>query len=90
MAADAAQPVDDRRGRGAADGLAQIMTPDEERWAEALAIERQHGADARYFIAKRLGELALAGDTAGATRLQAIAARLDQLRIGQVRNLHPQ
>ena len=47
-----------------------------KRWAEALAVERQHGPDAEQFIARTL---ALAGDEAGVTRWLDIATRLDQL-----------
>jgi len=53
---------------------------DQERWAEALAVERQHGEDAPRFIAERIGELALAGDMEGVKRWREIAARLDDLR----------
>ncbi len=49
------------------------MTPDQERWAEALAIERWKGADAPRWIAERIGALALAGDVAGVERFRAIA-----------------
>ena len=56
------------------------MTPDQERWAEALAIERQHGDRAPVFIAERIGALALVGDEAGVERFRQIAARLDELR----------
>lgn len=54
------------------------MTPDQERWAEALAVERHHGEDAASFVAERVG--ALAGDTEGIKRWKEIATRLDQLR----------
>lgn len=30
------------------------MTPDEERWAEALAVNRQHGDDVEEVIAERI------------------------------------
>lgn len=56
------------------------MTPDQERWAEALAIERLHGDRAPVWIAERIGELALAGDAAGVERFRQIAERLDELR----------
>ena len=56
------------------------MSPDHERWAEALAIERQHGDQAPVFLAERLGALALTGDDAGVERLKQIASKLDQLR----------
>lgn len=59
------------------------MNPDQERWAEAMAIEQRHGDAAPVFVAERLGALALEGDWAGVTRWQAIAQRLDSLRSGQ-------
>ncbi|WP_300114275.1 hypothetical protein [Sphingobium sp.] len=55
------------------------MTPDQERYAEALAIERMHGAYAPQWIAERIGSLAMAGDEAGVLRLVEIARRLDEL-----------
>lgn len=55
------------------------MTPEEERWAEALAIERLHGDKAPVWLAERIGALALAGDTAGVARFKEIAARLVDL-----------
>jgi hypothetical protein len=55
------------------------MTPDQERMAEALAVERLHGEHAPSFVAERIGALALAGDFAGVERWQAIAAQLDRL-----------
>lgn len=58
------------------------MTPDHERWAEALAIERIHGDDAPRWVAERIGALAIAGDVDGVERFRQIAARLDQLRSG--------
>ena len=59
------------------------MTPDQERWAEALAIERQHGAMAPMWIAERIGALALAGDFAGVARFREIAAKYEQLLAGR-------
>jgi hypothetical protein len=55
------------------------MTPEQERWAEALAVERLHGDGAPAWIAERIGALALAGDVAGVERFREIAARLDEL-----------
>ncbi|CAN5502851.1 hypothetical protein BH10PSE12_BH10PSE12_08450 [soil metagenome] len=55
------------------------MTPDEERFAEALALERLHGARAPVFVAERIGVLALAGDHPGVKRFREIAVRLDAL-----------
>lgn len=56
------------------------VTPDEERWAEALMVERLHGDRATIHVAERIGALALAGDAVGVSRWKEIAARLDQLR----------
>lgn len=44
------------------------MTPDQERMAEALAVERVHCALVPSFVAERILALALAGDTAGVER----------------------
>ncbi|MCA1200143.1 hypothetical protein K9B35_19420 [Sphingomonas sp. R647] len=68
------------------------MTPDEERWAEAIAIERAQGADAERWIADRIASLVLAGDQAGVDRFIEIARRVDALRApgkdGQGRQLN--
>jgi len=56
------------------------LTPDQERWAEALAVERQHGEDAPQFVAERIGVLALEGDMDGVLRWREIATRLDEIR----------
>lgn len=56
------------------------VTPDEELWACALAIERQHGLRAAAHVAARIGALTLEGDVAGIRRWRDIAARLDELR----------
>lgn len=58
------------------------MTSENERWAEALQVERQHGDAAPVFIATRIGTLAAAGDEAGVRRWREIAAKLDQLMRG--------
>ena len=56
-----------------------MMTPDQFRWAEALALEKLHGDAAPRFVAERIGALALAGDVAGVERLRQIADRLEAL-----------
>jgi hypothetical protein len=61
--------------RGTAD-----LTPERERYAEALAVERIHGDQAPAFIAERIGALAAAGDEAGVQRWREIADRFDQLQ----------
>lgn len=49
------------------------MTSQEERLAEALAVERVHGVHAGEFITSRVRELALGGDQAGVQRWKEIA-----------------
>lgn len=61
------------------------MTREEERWAEAVAIERQHGIMAPMWIAERIGALALLGDFAGVARFREIAAKLELLMSGEGR-----
>ncbi|WP_267389273.1 hypothetical protein [Sphingomonas sp. GC_Shp_3] len=56
------------------------MTPDEERWAEALAIERIHGDSAHEWVIDRITELAADHDRDGVARYLEIIDRLDQLR----------
>lgn len=55
------------------------MTPDEEREAEALMVWKMHSNWAPYFVADRIGALALAGDQAGVERWKQIATSLDAL-----------
>ncbi|WP_416221813.1 DUF6961 family protein [Sphingomonas sp. S1-29] len=59
------------------------MSPDAERWAEALHLEREHGPRAPAVIAERMSALALAGDGPGVQRWKAIAERYDQLQAGR-------
>lgn len=49
------------------------------RLAEALAIQRWQGADARRWLDARIAALVDAGDQAGVERLSAIRVRLDEL-----------
>lgn len=65
--------------------LVVVLTPDQERWAEALAIERIHGGKAPLHIAERIGELTRADDTNGVKRWREIAHRFDQLRAASIR-----
>lgn len=58
------------------------MTPEKERWAEALAVDRQHGDKAFDFVARRVQELALRGDEAGMARWLETAGHLDALTPG--------
>lgn len=56
------------------------MSPEQEKWAEALAIERRWGPKACEFIAERVTTLALAGDDAGVARWITIADHFDRLQ----------
>lgn len=49
------------------------------RLAEALAIQRWQGADARRWLDGRIAALSDAGDEAGVERLSSIRVRLDEL-----------
>ena len=55
------------------------MHLEQERWAGALAIERQYGDKGPFHITTCIGELASAGDEAGVERWLALATRRDQL-----------
>ncbi|WP_010339394.1 DUF6961 family protein [Sphingobium yanoikuyae] len=55
------------------------MTPEKERWAEALAVERRHGDNAFDFVARRIQDLAIQGDEAGVERWITIAGLLGDL-----------
>jgi hypothetical protein len=55
------------------------LSADQERWAEALMVQRQHGDRAHVHVAEQIGALALMGDVAGVSRWREIAVRLDQL-----------
>ena len=63
------------------------MTPEEERLAEALAVERVHGEDAPDHVYERVKTLAEAGDMAGVRRWMEIADWLDRLQrpVGQAK-----
>jgi hypothetical protein len=56
------------------------VTPEQERWAEALALERRYGEDAPKVIAARIAALALTNDRKGVERWKEIATKLDALR----------
>lgn len=58
------------------------MAPEQERWAEAIAVHRMYAENAATHVAERIGALALAGDQDGIDRWIAIAHRLDQLSGG--------
>jgi transposase len=65
------------------------VTPERERWAEALAVERAHGSAAAAHIAHRVAVLAAQGDIAGVTRWRQIAARYDALQTARYADAMP-
>lgn len=60
------------------------MTPERERWAIALLMERQHGQRAGAFVEARVADLAAKGDTAGAARWRSIGQALEALSGGDL------
>lgn len=59
------------------------MTEDQERWAEALAIERLHGERARAWAAERIEALRARGDSKGVERFTILVERLNKLQINR-------
>lgn len=57
----------------------RLMTQDEERWAQALHVERVHGARAFEWVALRAAELERSGDVEGVDRMREIWNRLKLL-----------
>ena len=68
-------------------GQALIYAPGQHILACALEIERQHCIRATVFVAERIGELALVGDSAGVAMRQRIAAAMDKLKTVQAGRL---
>lgn len=60
------------------------MTPEQERWAEALAILRWQGDKVSVYVAERIAAFAAAGDEEGMRRFNDIAAKVDALLSGPV------
>lgn len=56
-----------------------MVLTDRELWGCAEEVIKQHGAKSPMHVARRIGELATAGDLAGIATWKAIAARVDQL-----------
>lgn len=56
-----------------------MVTPDQERWAEATAVQRLHGDSAQAHVAERIADLLLKGDQAGVERWCEIGARVAEL-----------
>jgi hypothetical protein len=55
---------------------AMPFTPEQYRWAEALEVEQEHGANAAIYAAGRVKELAQALDMTGMDRWTEIYQRL--------------
>lgn len=60
------------------------LTPDRERWAEALIIMRQRGTEGPTWVAERIGVLATAGDMAGVARFRHVADIMEQVLAARV------
>lgn len=56
------------------------MTPEQERWAEALAVIATHGGGAESFITERIAALVGTGDAAGIARWQEIGRHVAAVR----------
>jgi len=56
------------------------MKPEQERLAEAIAVERVHGDHANEHVNERVNALAEAGDMAGMKRWTEIGEWLERLR----------
>ena len=65
--------------------MGAAVSPNQLRYAEALALETLHGAWAPAYVAERVAMLALAGDQDGVTRFREIAIRLDALATAALR-----
>jgi hypothetical protein len=57
-----------------------VLTRDQELWAVALWVERNHGDNGLDHIAREVERLAAEGDEAGVATWEAIAERYRQLR----------
>jgi hypothetical protein len=57
-----------------------MMTPDQERWAEALAVLRMHGDGALAHAEARITTLMQEGDDAGMLRWFEIFERIEELQ----------
>ena len=55
---------------------------EQERWAEAAAIMKWQGDNARVYVAERIGTLALEGSKDGVARFTDLAGKLDALLSG--------
>jgi len=56
-----------------------MITPEQDRWGEALAIERVRGDSAAKSVAEQVAMFALSGDEAGVQHFREIAGCLDRL-----------
>jgi len=57
-----------------------VLTRDQELWAAALWVERNHGDNGLDHIAREVERLAAEGDEAGVATWESIAERYRQLR----------
>ncbi len=56
------------------------MADDQDMWASALEVAREHGEKAAEFVSDRIRALAFEGDHEGVVRWAGIGLRLQQLK----------
>ena len=56
-----------------------VLNRDQELWAVALWVEKNHGEEGAAFIAKQIQRLSNEGDEAGIATWKTVAERFDQL-----------
>lgn len=56
-----------------------MISREKELWALALWVEKRHGEDGPRYIAKKVGEMVLAGEAGGVDLWKAVAERFAQL-----------
>ena len=61
------------------------MTRDEELWACALEVIKQHGDEAPLHVGRRIYDLTLKGELAGVETWMAIAEKIDALNAAKQR-----
>ena len=75
------QTLGEARARAARAGCANSMINDQEIWACANQLLKQHGHDAWFVASQRADELLEKGDMAGSRTFQRILNRIRQLEL---------
>ncbi|MXP15772.1 hypothetical protein GRI44_13530 [Altererythrobacter confluentis] len=63
-----------------------VLNRDQELWAVALWVEKNHGAAGPAYMAEQVKRLANEGDAAGVETWKTIADRFDQLKCQNATN----